>query len=128
MKYQPSQELIAQGTELAKKLGKEKLFVNDKGEFFTHHNHAMLSVGHNADRLAELNFTHSIAIDTTSTGEGEEATGDGTGTNGAAPETSELTPQQKAAATRAANKAKADEVKAAEGSTNEGAGTETPAQ
>jgi hypothetical protein len=53
----PSKEHIEKGKELARQHGVKQLFVNNKDEFFTSHNAASLSVGHDKDKFAEVPLT-----------------------------------------------------------------------
>jgi len=53
----PTKEHIEAGKELAKRHGAKQLFVNENSEFFTSHNAASLSVGHDKDKFAEVPLT-----------------------------------------------------------------------
>ena len=53
----PTKEHIEAGKELAKRHGVKQLFVNENSEFFTSHNAASLSVGHDKDKFAEVPLT-----------------------------------------------------------------------
>ncbi|MTK53290.1 hypothetical protein [Paludibacter sp.] len=53
----PTKEHIEKGKYLAKKHGLKQLFVNESSEFFTSHNAASLSVGHDKDKFAEVPLT-----------------------------------------------------------------------
>lgn len=49
-----SKDKLLEGQKLAKKHGYKQLFVNAKGEFFTEKSFAFMSVGNNADDIAEV--------------------------------------------------------------------------
>jgi hypothetical protein len=67
-----TKDKLQEGRELAKKHGFKKLFLNEKGEFFTDKGLALMSVERNADKVAEVPLAGG--------GEGEEK-GEGKATN-----------------------------------------------
>jgi hypothetical protein len=82
----PSAEQIAEGIEIANKLGHSEIIVNDKGEYFTSKNLAMLSVGQDETKIAKIDLAAraaslaavvTAALSNTQEGsEGAEDTGD----------------------------------------------------
>lgn len=50
-----------EGASIAKQLGVKSLFVNDKGEFFTEENRALISVDKQEERYTKLEFTSAAA-------------------------------------------------------------------
>lgn len=55
--FKPTTEQVAEGAEVAAKLEKSIIFLNDKGEFFTTENNALNSVGQKKERIAVLDFS-----------------------------------------------------------------------
>lgn len=49
-----SEDKLKEGRELAKKHGFKKLFVNEKGEFFTNPSYASMSVNYDKEKFAEV--------------------------------------------------------------------------
>lgn len=87
----PSAEQITEGIEIANKLGHSEIIVNEKGEYFTSRNLALLSVAQDETKIAKIDLTAqataSAAISGTLSGNpadqsgaqntGDEADGDG---------------------------------------------------
>jgi len=53
------------GIEIGRKLGQSKMWINEKGEYFTSENFALLSAGSNKDKIGMIEVTAEAVVEKT---------------------------------------------------------------